>query len=86
MKDEESSQSAELNADHGDMDPSFGAGLGGFVIAHQSPLAHQPAEGAFHYPTAWQHGEASVSWERLTTSTANLGWSLLTHWANVSPV
>jgi len=42
MNDEESSQSAELNADHGDIDPSFGAGLGGFIIAHQSPLAHQP--------------------------------------------
>jgi hypothetical protein len=26
MNDEESSQSAELNSDHGDMDSSFGAG------------------------------------------------------------
>jgi hypothetical protein len=51
MKDEKSGQSAELNPDHGDKDPSFGTRLGGFVIADQSPLAHQPAEGAFHDPT-----------------------------------
>ena len=59
MKDKESSQSAELNSYHRDIDPSFGAGLRGFVIAHQSALTHQPAEGAFHDPTAWQYGEAS---------------------------
>jgi len=58
MNDEESSQSAELNSDHGDVDPSFGAGLGGFVIAHQSPLAHQPTEGSLHDPTAWQYFKA----------------------------
>src|SRR5271168_1795812 len=59
MKDEESSQSAELNSYHCDINPSFSTGLGGFVIAHQSALAHQPAEGAFDYPTMWQDGEAS---------------------------
>jgi hypothetical protein len=58
MKAEESRQSAELNADHGDIDPRFGAGLGSLVIADQSPLAHQPAEGAFHHPAAWQDFEA----------------------------
>jgi hypothetical protein len=58
MKDKESSQSAELNSDHGDIDPSFGAGLGGFIIAHESALLHQPAEGAFHDPTAGQDFEA----------------------------
>jgi len=58
MKDKESSQSAELNSDHGDIDPGFGTGLSGFVIAHQSPLAHQPAEGAFHDPAARQDFEA----------------------------
>jgi Beta xylosidase C-terminal Concanavalin A-like domain len=55
---EESGQSAELNSDHGDIDPGFGAGLGGFVIAHQSPLAHEPTEGSFHDPAARQHFEA----------------------------
>src|SRR5271169_2482337 len=58
MHDEESSQSAELNSYHRDMDPSFGAGLGGFVVAHQSPLAHQPTEGSLHDPTARQDFEA----------------------------
>ena len=55
---EELGQSAELNTDHGDIDPGFGAGLGGFVIAHESPLTHEPAEGAFHDPAARQHFEA----------------------------
>ena len=58
MKDKQSSQSAELNADHGDRDPSFGAGLGGFVITPQPPLAHQPTEGALDHPPAWQDFEA----------------------------
>ena len=58
MNDEESSQSAELNSYHRDIDPGFGAGFGGFVIAHQSPLAHQPAEGSLHDPAAWQDFEA----------------------------
>src|ERR1035438_7112139 len=57
MKDEESSQAAELNADHGDTDPSFSAGFRGFVIADQSALPHQPAEGALNDPTAWQDFE-----------------------------
>jgi hypothetical protein len=58
MNAEESSQSAELNTYHGNIDPSLSAGLGSFVIAHQPSLTHQPAEGAFHDPTAWQDGEA----------------------------
>jgi predicted amino acid-binding ACT domain protein len=36
-------QAAELDSYHRDIDPSFGAGLCGFVIADQSPLAHEPA-------------------------------------------
>lgn len=48
-----------MNPDHGNIDPSFSAGLGGFVIADQSALAHEPAEGAFHYPAARQNFEAS---------------------------
>src|SRR5665213_3836301 len=58
MKAEESSQPAELNSDHGDIDPGHGTGFGGFVIAHESALVHQPAEGAFHDPAARQHFEA----------------------------
>ena len=58
MKAEESSQSAELNSDHGDIDPTLGTGHGGFVVAHQSPLAHQPAEGSLHDPAARQDFEA----------------------------
>ena len=57
MKDEESSHAAELNADHGDIDPSFRTGFRGFVIADQSALPHQPAEGALNDPTAWQDFE-----------------------------
>ena len=59
MNDEESSQSAELNSYHRDINPSLGARLGGFVIAHQSPLTHQPAESAFHDPAVGQYFEAS---------------------------
>ena len=58
MNDPESSQSAELNSDHGDIDLSLGAGLRGFIIAHQSPLAHQPSEGTFDDPAVWQYSEA----------------------------
>src|SRR5208337_2541405 len=58
MKDKESSQSAELDSDHGDKDPGFGTGLGGRRIIKKTPLAHQPAEGAFHDPAARQHFEA----------------------------
>jgi hypothetical protein len=35
-----------LDADHGDVNPSFGAGLGGFVIAHQPPLVHLAEDSA----------------------------------------
>ena len=58
MNAEELGQSAELDTDHRDVNPSLGAGLGGFVITHQPPLAHQPAEGAFHQPAVRQYFEA----------------------------
>ena len=58
MKAEESSELAELNSDHSDIDPSLGTGCGGFVIAHQSSLVHQPAEGALDDPAASQYFEA----------------------------
>jgi hypothetical protein len=75
MKDEESGQSAELNSYHGDIDPSFGAGFSGFVIADQSALAHQPAEGAFHHPAAWQ--DFKPIFPRLTSQAEviDLQWS-----------
>ena len=57
MNDEESSQSAELNSDHRDVDPSFSAGLGGFVIACESPMPHQPAERSLHDPAERQDFE-----------------------------
>ena len=58
MNDAESSQTAELNADHGDIDPSFGAGLRGFIIAYQSPLVHQPSKSSLHNPTVRQDFKA----------------------------
>ena len=58
MKDEESSQAAELDSDHRDANPSLCAGFGGFIIAHQPAMTHQPAEGAFDHPTARQNFES----------------------------
>lgn len=57
MKVEVSSQAPELNSDHGDIDPSFGAGFGGFVLAYQAALAHQPTKSTFHDPATRQDGE-----------------------------
>jgi hypothetical protein len=58
MNDGESSQAAKLDSDHGDVDPSLGAGFGRFIIAHQSPVVHQPAESAFYDPATRQYVEA----------------------------
>ena len=58
MKHECSSEPAELDSDHRDENPSRGAGFGGFVIAHQPAVVHEPAEGAFHDPAAGQDMEA----------------------------
>lgn len=58
MNDMESSESAELDSNHRDMNPSFGAGLGGFVVTDQSAVMHQPAEGSFHDPAMRQDIEA----------------------------
>jgi hypothetical protein len=54
---EESGQAAELNADHGDEYPGLRAGGGGFVVAHQPAVMHEPAEGALHHPATGQHFE-----------------------------
>jgi hypothetical protein len=58
MKDEESSVSAEPDLDQDEIDPSIGAGLGGFVIADQTALGHQPTEDTFPAPAARQDCEA----------------------------
>src|ERR1039457_5831743 len=58
MNDEASSEAAKLDSNHGDIYPSLGAGLGGFVIAHPSALTHQPAEGSLHDPAAGEDFEA----------------------------
>ena len=55
---EESSQASELDSYHGDVNPGLRTRLGGFVITHQPPLAHEPAEGALHDPAARQDFEA----------------------------
>jgi hypothetical protein len=60
MNDEVSSQATELNSDHHDVNPSHGAGLGGFVITDQSPVVHQPTEGALHDPAPRQDFEPFV--------------------------
>jgi len=57
MNDEESSKSAELDSYHRDINPGDRARLGGFVIADQAPLVHQPTEGALDDPAACQYFE-----------------------------
>ncbi len=57
MNDMESSESAELDADHRDAGPSLGAGFCGFVVTHEAAVEHQPAEGSFYDPTARQNLE-----------------------------
>lgn len=54
MRAEELSQSAEVNADTGNIDPRFNTGLCGLVIAYQATLVHQPAEGSLHDPAVGQ--------------------------------
>ncbi len=56
---EESGQSAELNSDHGNIDPSFGAGDRGFIVTDQAAMVHQPAERALDDPAMWQHFESA---------------------------
>jgi len=51
-------QAAELNTDHGYINPGFGAGERAFIIAHQAAVVHQPAESAFDHPAPWQDFKA----------------------------
>jgi len=57
MKSTGSNGLVELDADHGDIDPRSGAGLGGFVIVDQTPLAHQLNGGVFQDPATQQDFE-----------------------------
>src|SRR5438093_5058633 len=58
-KDMESSESAEHDPDHGGENPAGSTGFGGLVVAHQSAMLHQPAEGAFDHPAFGQHFESA---------------------------
>ena len=73
MNDEELSQSAELNSYHRDIDPSFGAGFGGFVIACEAAVPHQPAEGSLHDPAERQDFEACGIVRTLDDGDSQLG-------------
>ena len=75
-----------MNSDHRDVNPSLGTGLCGFVIAHQSPLVHQPAEGALDDPAASQYFEAFGGVGAFDDVDSQFGRRLLTQLAKVSPV
>jgi hypothetical protein len=83
---EELGQSAELNANHRDIDPGLGTCFGFFVISDQASVAHQPAEGALNHPASWQYFETPGGVGTLDDFNGQLGRSPLTHWANASPV
>ena len=53
-----SSQSAEHDPNHGDIDSRLGVCGLGFVVPHQAALLHEPAEGALHDPPLGQDHEA----------------------------
>ena len=61
-------------AAHGQIDERFGDLRPAFVVAAQTARAAQPAEGAFDYPTAGQHGETArgVRATQQSTTTTNL--------------
>ena len=54
-----SGQSAELNSDHSDMDPSLGAGDCAFIVSDQAAVVHQPTESTFDDPAPRQHFKAT---------------------------
>ena len=51
-------ESAEHEADHGEVNPAGGGSGRLLVIAHEPAAVHQPAEGAFDHPALGQHVEA----------------------------
>src|SRR5436190_22955676 len=58
MKVWESRETAELNADHGQMHPRFCARLSLFVVSHESTVTHEPSEGSLDDPSLGQHRKA----------------------------
>lgn len=51
----ESRESTQLNANHCQVKPSFGARHGAFVVSHKTPVPHQPAKRALDNPAARQY-------------------------------
>ena len=56
MKSEESSQAAELNAYHRDINPRRGTGC---RFTHQPTMLHEPGKRALHHPAPRQHDKSS---------------------------
>src|ERR1051325_9894994 len=54
----ESRESAELDAKHRQMNPSFSARQCAFVVSHKTPMSHEPTEGALDNPSTWQYRKA----------------------------
>src|SRR5215216_5870727 len=51
---------AEKKASHCDVDHGLGDVEAVLVVAHETPPAHEPSEGALDHPTARQHLEAGL--------------------------
>ena len=58
MISEESGESADLNSYEGEVDKGLSAFDGGFIVADQAAMPHEPAEGPLNHPTAGQNLEA----------------------------
>src|SRR6266487_3240345 len=54
----ESRESPQLNTKHRQMNPSFRARLGAFVISHKASMAHEPTKRALNNPPARQYRKA----------------------------
>ncbi len=66
-------ESAEHEADHGEINPAGGGSGGLFVIAHEAAAVHEPTEGAFNHPAFGQHMEAGHPGESLDDLHHQLG-------------
>ena len=53
-----SGKASDLDADHGDVDEGLSALKGAFVVARETPVAHEPSEGAFDDPAVRLDGES----------------------------
>ena len=56
---ERSGQSSDLDPYQGEEDKGLGGGRGGFIVADEAAVAHEPAEGTLDDPAASQDGEAA---------------------------